>query len=683
MTPAPKSGGRLADLLPLPGGRLPILAEYPYYRAAPEAWADNLRGLRELGADVITAYVPWRLHELGPDPAGGLRYDFQGDTHPQRDLFGFLDRAAAAGLLVILKPGPYVHGEIRLGGLPDRVTAFPARRSLDGGTVTEERLPMPSAHAPAFARAAAEWLTAFRERVLERWAAPHGPVVALQVGNEGIFGEIHRPMDSEDFSEAALRGHADRTGEKPAVPADPDGRMRWAVQSGAAIREALAAYRDTLSGTLPLVLNLPLPGLPGPRREPEAWLVRAADALPEGVLAGNTSWSGNARTSDEALAALWLGMRLHRTDTLEDNWGFTWSDESYTDPATPLYNVMLGLAFGSSVVSVYTACTTYHWAPGIGPDEDGLRAEGRNPDHFAPPYCPGAPLDESGKLHPNASALRLLDVFSDWAGGFLRRTRPEPGAWLVADPVAVAESAWPTAAEEAGPTPVGVAVTAALRWMLNGGAEVDVLPQAPDADGGVLLVAGGGSMRRRTQQALAELVSAGQRCVVVGPVPERDEHGDVCDLLGQALRAAGDTGRHVPVAAADLDASVARVLEALGMSPDGAEAGGGAVLVLRRRADDAEVVWLFNRSDSPRTVADVLDGGVTVRLAPRGAAVLVADGRELRYFLVHTGTAESTEPASLNTGHGESELQFHDHTVGRRTATGWELHAAEDVTTGI
>lgn len=682
MTSAPKAGRRLADLLPLPGDRLPILAEYPYYRAAPEAWADNLRGLRELGADVITAYVPWRLHELGPDPASGFRYDFRGDTHPQRDLFGFLDRVAEAGLLVLLKPGPYVHGEVRLGGLPDRVTAFPARRSVDGGTLTEERLPMPSAHSPAFAHAAAEWLDVFRERVLDRWAAPHGPVVGLQIGNEGIFGEIHQPMDSEDFSDAALRGHANRTGADPAVPADTEGRMRWASQSGAAIREALATYRDTLKSSLPLLLNLPLPGLPGPRRGPEAWLVRSADALPEGVLAGNTSWTGNARTSDGALAALWLGMRLHRTDTLEDNWGFTWSDDSYADPATPLYNAMLGLAFGSSVVNVYTACTTYHWGPGIGPDEDGLRAEGHNPDHFAPPYCPGAPLDESGELHPNASALRLLDVFSGWAGGFLRRVRPEPGAWLVTDPVAVAESAWPTTEEETGSAPASVAVTAALRWMLSSGVEVDVVPRAPAADGGVLLVVGGGAMRRRTQQALAELVSAGQPCVVVGSVPERDEHGDLCDLLERSLRAAGHTGRDVPVAAAGLDASVDRVLEALGMAPDRAGADGDGPLVLRRRAGDAEVVWLFNRSDNGRTVADVLDGGVTVRLAPHGAAVLVAERRELRHFLVHTGAAESTEPASLNSGNGEAELEFHDHTVGRRTVTDWELHFAERVTTG-
>ncbi|MBT2210101.1 beta-galactosidase [Actinomadura sp. NEAU-AAG7] len=678
----------LADLLPVPDGRVPILAEYPYYRALPEAWGGNLRALRSLGADVVTAYVPWRLHELRPDPDdpdGGFLYDFHGESHPQRDLVGFIRLAAREGLLVMLKPGPYVHGEVRLGGLPDRVTALPARRTADGRALTEERLPIPSGYGDAFAREAAGWLRVVRERVVEPHAAPDGPVAALQIGNEGVYGEINRPMDGEDFSEAALRRHAAWAAE-PASPdvltgsgiaTDPSLRERWARWSGVGVRGVLEGYRDALGTSVPIVLNLPLPGAVGPLREPEAWVARSVHALPDGVGATSTSWTGNPSSCDGALASLWLGMRLHRTDTLEDNWGFTWTDASYATPGVPLYNAMLGLAFGSSVVSVYTACTTRHWGPEIAPDEEALRAEGENVALYAPPYCPGAPLDESGALNPNASALRLLDTFSAWAGGALRRSRPGPGARLVVDAEAVVETAWPGGPDAA---PASAAVAASVRWMLERGVEVDVADVADVADAapggtGPLLVVGGRAMSRAVQRNLAELVRGGRRCVVVGPVPERDESGAPCGLLGEALSAAPGGTRAVP-ASGDLDTSAGAVLAAL-RSLDAAEpvVEGGGVLVLRRRDADSgtDVVYLFSRCDTAREVGDVLGAGVTVRLAARGAAVLVAEAGELRSFLVHAGTAEHGEPTLLTPGAGEPELKIGDHGAGRRTPSGWEL----------
>jgi beta-galactosidase GanA len=80
-------------------------------------WAANLRQLRELGADVITAYVPWRLHELRLGD-GRYDYDFNGRSQPHADLVGFLDLVRNAGLFAVLKPGPFINAEVRLGGCP-------------------------------------------------------------------------------------------------------------------------------------------------------------------------------------------------------------------------------------------------------------------------------------------------------------------------------------------------------------------------------------------------------------------------------------------------------------------------------------------------------------------------------------------------------------------------------------
>lgn len=50
----------------------------------------------------ILRYIPWNFHEVDP----GV-YDFTGD----RDVTHFLQLAQDLGLLVILRPGPYICGE--------------------------------------------------------------------------------------------------------------------------------------------------------------------------------------------------------------------------------------------------------------------------------------------------------------------------------------------------------------------------------------------------------------------------------------------------------------------------------------------------------------------------------------------------------------------------------------------
>uniref|UniRef100_A0A2K5C3L8 Galactosidase beta 1 like n=1 Tax=Aotus nancymaae TaxID=37293 RepID=A0A2K5C3L8_AOTNA len=80
-----------------------------YFRVPRVLWADRLLKMRWSGLNTIQFYVPWNYHE----PQPGV-YNFNGS----RDLIAFLNEAALANLLVILRPGPYICAEWEMGGLP-------------------------------------------------------------------------------------------------------------------------------------------------------------------------------------------------------------------------------------------------------------------------------------------------------------------------------------------------------------------------------------------------------------------------------------------------------------------------------------------------------------------------------------------------------------------------------------
>ncbi|XP_062373907.1 beta-galactosidase [Sardina pilchardus] len=81
-----------------------------HYNRIPRVyWKDRLLKMYMAGLNAIQTYIPWNFHELDP----GL-YDFSGD----RDVTHFLQLAQDIGLLVILRPGPYICGEWDMGGLP-------------------------------------------------------------------------------------------------------------------------------------------------------------------------------------------------------------------------------------------------------------------------------------------------------------------------------------------------------------------------------------------------------------------------------------------------------------------------------------------------------------------------------------------------------------------------------------
>lgn len=99
---------------------LPVMGEFHYSRYPRAEWAAQLLKMKAAGITVVASYLVWRHHE----PEAG-RFDWAGE----RDLRHFVQLAQRHGLLVFLRPGPWVHAELRFGGLPDwLVDAVPTRR---------------------------------------------------------------------------------------------------------------------------------------------------------------------------------------------------------------------------------------------------------------------------------------------------------------------------------------------------------------------------------------------------------------------------------------------------------------------------------------------------------------------------------------------------------------------------
>ena len=80
-----------------------------YGRMRRRWWRDRLRKFKVAGMNTVAFYCTWLLHE----PAKG-HWRFDGDL----DLAAFMDMCQEEGFYTIPRIGPFVHGEMRNGGLP-------------------------------------------------------------------------------------------------------------------------------------------------------------------------------------------------------------------------------------------------------------------------------------------------------------------------------------------------------------------------------------------------------------------------------------------------------------------------------------------------------------------------------------------------------------------------------------
>jgi len=139
---------------------IPVTGEVHYSRLPRERWSEVLGHARAGGLDTVATYVFWQAHEPTP---GDFRWD------GNLDLRAFVETAATHGLDVVVRLGPWAHGEARYGGFPDWLVERGLRTRTDD---------------PAYL----ELVRAFYGQTIAQLTglthAEGGPVVGAQIENE-------------------------------------------------------------------------------------------------------------------------------------------------------------------------------------------------------------------------------------------------------------------------------------------------------------------------------------------------------------------------------------------------------------------------------------------------------------------------------------------------------------------
>eukprot|EP00727_Mastigamoeba_balamuthi_P007708 m51a1_g3558 putative beta-galactosidase (563) ;mRNA; r:1040445-1042432 len=144
-----------------------VSGAFHYFRTPAALWADRLHKMRLGGLNTVETYIAWNLHER----VRGA-FDFDGDLNFTR----FIELAQTEGLLVLVRPSPFICAEWDYGGLPAWLDAVP------GLAIRSDNAQYYDALEPFLVRT--------MQMIAPLQYARGGPVIGVQVENEyGNYGK--------------------------------------------------------------------------------------------------------------------------------------------------------------------------------------------------------------------------------------------------------------------------------------------------------------------------------------------------------------------------------------------------------------------------------------------------------------------------------------------------------------
>lgn len=108
---------------------LPVMGEFHYSRYPENEWRNELLKMKMGGIDIVATYIFWIHHE---------EIEGEFDWAGQRNLRKFIELATEVGLYSVVRIGPWCHGEVRNGGLPDWILKKPYKTRTDAPEYLEK-----------------------------------------------------------------------------------------------------------------------------------------------------------------------------------------------------------------------------------------------------------------------------------------------------------------------------------------------------------------------------------------------------------------------------------------------------------------------------------------------------------------------------------------------------------------
>lgn len=137
-----------------------VSGEMHFSRMSPDQWEDAVLKMKAGGINIISTYVFWIVHE---EEEGIFRFD------GCRDIRKFLAICEKHGMMVIMRIGPFDHGEFRNGGLPDWLYGKPYDVRDDN---------------PGFLAVTRQFFRALHARMNGHYFSQGGCIVGTQIENE-------------------------------------------------------------------------------------------------------------------------------------------------------------------------------------------------------------------------------------------------------------------------------------------------------------------------------------------------------------------------------------------------------------------------------------------------------------------------------------------------------------------
>jgi beta-galactosidase len=137
----------------------PVMGEFHFSRYPESDWEEEILKIKAGGIQIISTYVFWIHHE---------EVEGEFDWSAQRDLRRFVQLCGKHGMYVWIRVGPWAHGEVRNGGLPDwLVGRYPTRQND-----------------PDYLRYVRRYFGQVGQQVKDLFWNDDGPIIGVQIENE-------------------------------------------------------------------------------------------------------------------------------------------------------------------------------------------------------------------------------------------------------------------------------------------------------------------------------------------------------------------------------------------------------------------------------------------------------------------------------------------------------------------